>query len=87
MCDMLTVHEGDYYRLLTPGEYEVTARQDGYEPQTQRVSVTSTSHQQAQRVDFRLTPLPAVSNTSSSCHSKQLQSTPNQLGATQPGCS
>lgn len=57
----ILVHDGDYYRLLTPGEYEVMADQEGYQPQTQRVTVTESHHQPAQRLDFKLSPLPPVS--------------------------
>lgn len=55
------MHDGDYYRLLTPGDYIVTADQEGYQPQTQRVTVTEKFHQPAHRLDFKLTPLPPVS--------------------------
>lgn len=53
----LSVYRGDYYRLLTPGEYEVTAYKTGYMPQTKIVTVTSKEHAPAQRVDFKLTAL------------------------------
>lgn len=60
---MLTVFEGDYYRLLTPGKYEVTALLDRYQPQSHIVTVVNPVHTAAQRVDFHLIPLPVVSIT------------------------
>ncbi|XP_046667545.1 carboxypeptidase E-like isoform X3 [Homalodisca vitripennis] len=61
--DITSVHDGDYYRLLTPGEYEITAQQDGYQPQTQRIVVVENLHQPAQRLDFKLAPLPPFQET------------------------
>ena len=37
--DITSVHDGDYWRLLTPGEYEVIAVADGYEPVAKLVEV------------------------------------------------
>jgi hypothetical protein len=37
--DVTSVHDGDYWRLLTPGEYEITASAEGYEPSTKLVEV------------------------------------------------
>ncbi|GLG98031.1 Carboxypeptidase D [Gryllus bimaculatus] len=34
--DVRSVHGGDYWRLLTPGEYVVTALHEGYEPESRR---------------------------------------------------
>jgi len=56
MHDVTSVHEGDYYRLLTPGEYEVTAYIDGYTPETQRVIVENHPKEGAQIVNFKLLP-------------------------------
>ena len=35
---------GDYWRLLTPGEYEVIAMADGYEPLAKLIEVTDHGH-------------------------------------------
>lgn len=55
-----SVHDGDYYRLLTPGEYEVFVSHEGYSPEKHYVTVTEHPHEEAQRVDFALRPLPPV---------------------------
>lgn len=55
--DSFLVYDGDYYRLLTPGEYKVTAYRDGYLPRTRFVKVYNEPHTTAQRIDFPLTPI------------------------------
>ena len=40
--DVTSVHDGDYWRLLTPGEYEITAFKEGFEPQTKLFEVSYT---------------------------------------------
>ena len=42
--DITSVHDGDYWRLLTPGEYEVIAVADGYEPVAKLVEVCFLIH-------------------------------------------
>jgi hypothetical protein len=52
------VKNGEYWRLLTPGNYEVLAAKDGYEPQAQAVTVkTASGDEEATRLDFNLNPL------------------------------
>ena len=41
--DITSVHDGDYWRLLTPGEYEIIAVADGYEPMAKLVEVYTPS--------------------------------------------
>jgi len=54
--DVTTVHDGDYWRLLTPGEYEVTASSDGHEPSTKLVEVNMNheEHKVAPVLKFQL---------------------------------
>lgn len=54
--DVTTVHDGDYWRLLTPGEYEITASLEGYEPTTKLVEVTMNheEHKLAPILKFQL---------------------------------
>lgn len=58
--DVTSVHDGDYWRLLTPGHYVITASRDGYHPLSHRVIVYDRPHEEAQRVDFHLQPLPQL---------------------------
>lgn len=58
--DVTSVHDGDYWRLLTPGHYIITAYRDGYHPLSHRVTVYERPHEEAQRVDFHLQPLPQL---------------------------
>ncbi|XP_044262132.1 carboxypeptidase E-like [Tribolium madens] len=55
--DVTSVHDGDYFRLLTPGQYKITAYKDGYLPHSRLVTVTNIPHSPAQRVDFGLKPI------------------------------
>merc|ERR1719278_55783 len=52
--DITSVHDGDYWRLLTPGEYEIIAVADGYEPVAKLVEVTDNGHDTAPVVNFEL---------------------------------
>merc|ERR1712141_437426 len=52
--DIISVHDGDYWRLLTPGEYEIIAVADGYEPVAKLVEVTDNGHDTAPVVNFEL---------------------------------
>merc|ERR1712223_1757012 len=52
--DIRSVHDGDYWRLLTPGEYEVIAMADGYEPLAKLIEVSEHGHSVAPLLDFEL---------------------------------
>jgi len=54
---MLIVSGGEYWRLLTPGVYDIVAIKEGYEPTSKRVVVKTNSHEEAQRIDFPLKPI------------------------------
>merc|ERR1712083_282920 len=57
--DVTSARGGDYWRLLTPGEYEVIVEAEGYEPQAKLVEVADPTHGPAQRLDFDLNPMQA----------------------------
>jgi len=57
---LISVGMGDYFRLLTPGQYLVTASHTGFKPQTRRVKVTNPKMSEAVRLDFWLTPIDAA---------------------------
>lgn len=52
----IIVNNGEYWRLLTPGTYEVLAAKDGFEPDAHTVTVANTDSK-AVRVDFNLRPV------------------------------
>lgn len=52
--DITSVHDGDYWRLLTPGEYEVIAMADGYEPEAQLIEISENGHNTAPILNFEL---------------------------------
>ncbi|XP_019864666.1 carboxypeptidase E isoform X2 [Aethina tumida] len=54
--DITSVHDGDYFRLLTPGKYKVTAYKDKFWPRTKIIEVVNPTHKPAMRVDFPLKP-------------------------------
>jgi len=54
--DVTSVHDGDYWRLLTPGEYEISAFKEGYEPQTKLFEVANDEHSDAPILNFELVP-------------------------------
>lgn len=56
--DVTSASGGDFWRLLTPGEYEVIVKADGYSPMAKLVAVPDTAHEEALRLDFALAPLP-----------------------------
>merc|ERR1711884_601477 len=54
--DVTTAAGGDYWRLLTDGEYEIIVQAEGYEPQAKLVHVSNEGHKEATRLDFDLIP-------------------------------
>jgi len=52
--DITSARGGDYWRLLTPGEYEIIVQAKGYEPQAKIVQVSNEKHTEAVRLDFDL---------------------------------
>eukprot|EP00090_Calanus_glacialis_P034114 TRINITY_DN569_c0_g1_i1.p1 TRINITY_DN569_c0_g1~~TRINITY_DN569_c0_g1_i1.p1 ORF type:complete len:495 (-),score=140.55 TRINITY_DN569_c0_g1_i1:78-1430(-) len=52
--DVTSARGGDYWRLLTPGEYEIIVQAEGYEPQAKLVEVSNEKHTEALRLDFDL---------------------------------
>merc|ERR1719471_1677774 len=58
--DVTSASKGDYWRLLTDGEYEIIVEAEGYEPQAKLVQVNN-GHKEATRLDFDLVPVTEVS--------------------------
>jgi len=54
--DVTSARGGDYWRLLTPGEYEIIVQAKGYEPQAKLVEVSNEKHTPALILDFDLKP-------------------------------
>ena len=48
------LENGEYWRLLIDGEYEVTAEREGCQPATQQVTVQNNTENEAQILDFEL---------------------------------
>jgi len=57
--EITSVHDGDYWRLLTPGEYEVIVVADGYVPVQQLMEVTPNGHHPAPILNFELKKIDA----------------------------
>ncbi|XP_034254819.1 carboxypeptidase E-like [Thrips palmi] len=55
--DVTSVHNGDYWRLLTPGQYSVTVSAPGYDPYTLLLRVQSKPRQEAEKIRFYLHPV------------------------------
>merc|ERR1711915_869976 len=54
--DITSARGGDYWRLLTPGEYEIIVQAAGYHPQAKLVQVSNEKHSEALRLDFDMIP-------------------------------
>ncbi|KAK3089861.1 hypothetical protein FSP39_007165 [Pinctada imbricata] len=54
--DITSVDAGDYYRLLVNGRYKITATAENHHPMVKCVTVDNQELQQAQILDFFLTP-------------------------------
>lgn len=48
---------GDYFRLLTPGTYDVFVSAEGYQPTSKKVTVDNAERSSAKIVNFELTPI------------------------------
>merc|ERR1711997_381112 len=79
--DVTSVHDGDYWRLLTPGEYEVTASSDGYEPSTKLVEVNMNheEHKEAPILKFQLEKATSKPHMSEAIAERTMSDTPNGI--------
>jgi len=79
--DVTSVHDGDYWRLLTPGEYEVTASSDGYEPSTKLVEVNMNheEHKTAPILKFQLEKATSQPHMSEAIAERTMSDTPNGI--------
>ncbi|XP_063864422.1 LOW QUALITY PROTEIN: carboxypeptidase E-like [Scylla paramamosain] len=55
--DVTSAGNGEYWRLLVPGAYEVTAEAEGHLPLTHVATITNTPRREAFRRDFDLSPI------------------------------
>lgn len=53
----MSVQDGDYYRLLTNGNYRVTASVEGFLSVTKFVTVVNKPYNEAQVLNFTLQPV------------------------------
>lgn len=53
----ILVQDGDYYRLLTNGDYHITASIDGYLSSTKLITVENKHHSEAKIMNFTLQPV------------------------------
>ncbi len=72
-----SLKDGDYYRLLLPGKYEVTALADGYMPLTKRVIVSAGL---ATELDFKLFDRNALFEKTTPAPSPIAQNVENPIG-------
>lgn len=74
--DVTSADTGDYWRLLTPGTYSITAFADGYTPLTTYATV---SEGRAETVDFRLAPLHSEPEDPPTPRPQPAQTAPKEL--------
>ncbi|XP_076349571.1 carboxypeptidase E-like [Tachypleus tridentatus] len=77
--DVTSVRGGEYWRLLTPGTYRVTAVKAGFQPQSREVTVTNIPYQEAQRVDFTLEREPVYTESENSLEENNKGDIPNLI--------
>jgi hypothetical protein len=79
--DVTSARAGDYWRLITPGEYQIIVQAKGFAPQAKLVSVGEPSHKPASILNFELEALPEASvplplNEEQDNYYQQLQTEP-----------
>lgn len=95
--DVNSIASGEYWRLLTPGIYQITITKDGYEPASKMVTIHghehdkdwTSGHHEAERVDFVLKPAMNMDMDGSDGEQRQfsyeyLNSVPNSYDFSNP---